>query len=626
MATPEEIEQMREILHGTGDLGPRVGAGLRGAVSASATPEIDYSQISLGEAFGRGFDPTSGTLYKSFGTNLLDIVRFFQPVEGVFKDRKGQRKPFRIIPNIQEASALLAEAGMTLTQAQGDFQAAEKMLEIGEISSQQFLEQIREPLTLDERPRLQAVIDFYQQNYDLGNNMAGLKEFIATDPVGFLSDASLILSFPAKGIALGGRSAKLTALASKLNANKALGKIGSGAKVANQAIAAERLEPIGLALRRAGKLVEGSPRVIGEIAPYGFGITTGAGHEALLQAYRNPTPELIAAMRGQVTQSGVLTEARDALEVFRQERATRYLDQLEKIQANNQQISFAPVQAELQKQLKRFNIRRDLYPDAPFKRSTVDTKGQGRTKRIIELIEDWGSQPEDFTPIGLDILKRRMDDIFMPTSNSRAFITPIRQALVKTLGDAIPEYKTMTREYAETTSVIKEIEATLGIGEKAKTDSAIKRLTSALNDNNEFRREMLNHLQTMSEGTDLAGEIAGLRLTSPLPLGGARVFTFVNIGGAIWNFDPTLLLALPIQSPRLMGEFMAGLGLASGQIEKIMQTKGGRFAKWISGNANARHIARLAGRTARTAGEAPGLTAEDLAVQQELEQSIRNRQ
>lgn len=390
-----------------------------------------------------------------------------------------------------------------------------------------------------------------------------VKEILATEPERTLEALSILASGGATALAKTGRFPRLV---------KALGT------------AAELSEPIGATARVTKFAVSPAAKAMGAISTEVLGLTTGVGAAPIKRAFRNPTPELIDALRGKTSIEGVFTEARDALHVIREDRASRYREQLSELENIASELNLEPIERELSTQLDNFNIKQRLNPETQeieldFSRSTIaNPSDQERIRQVVETIEEWGIQPDDATPVGLDLLKRRLDDFYSEGSNSRAFVAALRNRVREQLVRNVDGYASMVSEYAETTEMIREIERALSLSDKSSTDTALRKLASAMRENNEFRLSLLQKLDELST-QDLIGQVAGTTLSPITPRGTGRFSTGINVLGG-FTIDPRLLLALPFQSPRAMGEFMVALGLTKTQADKLLKlAKDNRFVQ-----------------------------------------------
>ena len=174
----------------------------------------------------------------------------------------------------------------------------------------------------------------------------------------------------------------------------------------------------------------------------------------------------------------------------------------------------------------------------------MDKAEANRVTEIVDTIKNWGLQKGDRTATGLDLLKRRLDDFYSPSGQARALVSSMRNTVKDILTKNVPGYYKMTSDYAKSTDIIKEVEKALSLGDRASADTAIRKLTSVLRENNDFRRSLVEKLQTTS-GTDLKGMIAGAALSQITPRGlTARLLSeggFFAVSG-MYNTKPGALL------------------------------------------------------------------------------------
>ena len=182
----------------------------------------------------------------------------------------------------------------------------------------------------------------------------------------------------------------------------------------------------------------------------------------------------------------------------------------------------------------------------------------------------WGKNPEDKTAIGLDTLKRQLDDFYSDSSQAREFVTSLNNEVKKVINSAVPEYGQMTKGYAEATALIKDIEAGLMLRKQGMTgrivaDQSLKRLFSTMKDNKELSRDLVTILGNKTKA-DLTGQVAGTAMSAPLPSGLAGTAP-IAIGGAaaLNSISPSFLPVLVASSPRVQGEFLRLFGKLSAE-------------------------------------------------------------
>ena len=389
-----------------------------------------------------------------------------------------------------------------------------------------------------------AVMGFFKERY---GGLENIKNTIETDPVGFALDVA--------GLFSGGG-----ALASKV---PGLAKAGAvAAKIG------EVLDPV----NAAAKAVGGIARGVGETAAAGLGITTGAGRDVIKQAFRNPSQEFTSALRGKTTSANIVDDARDALHTIKQKRSDEYRADLAKIKgANTSSLDIGVLKQDLETRLAEFGVRR-TDEGFDFSRSTIDPAETNRVQAIAETIDEWGTQKGDRTAIGLDLLKRRLDDFYSPTSKqANAFVQPLKGNVRSILEEQVPGYANMTKRYRETSELADEIQRGLSLTDRASVDTTFKKLTSTLRQNQEFRKELLDTLEARG-GKDLTASLTGQQLSSIVPRGIQKYVTEVGVIGGILSGAGAikLLPMLALASPRVVGEFVRATGLGIMKTQKLL--------------------------------------------------------
>jgi len=174
------------------------------------------------------------------------------------------------------------------------------------------------------------------------------------------------------------------------------------------------------------------------------------------------------------------------------------------------------------------------------------------------------------TPLGLDTLKRQLDDFYSKSKNSRSLVANLRDGVKKLIVDKVPEYADMTKGYTEATELIDELEHTLSLGKKPMIDTTMRKLTSTMRDNFTFRTELLHQLQNAT-GENLESAIAGYNLSSMAPQGGFGKLTSGSLtaGMLAHVLSPHYLAILAMSSPRIVGESLRALGIGARYVNRI---------------------------------------------------------
>lgn len=384
-----------------------------------------------------------------------------------------------------------------------------------------------------------AVGEFYANRY---GSLEGLKNTLATDPVGVAADAATVLSL---GSALPFKGAET------------LGKVGAAIDPVTQA-------------GRAVKAVGG--RVVEPLVSNALGLTTGAGTESIRAAGRagkeggKAAEAFTANMRGNVPVDEIVDMAKSGLEKIRQERAAAYKAGKVDLSKDRAIIPFDDIDAVIGKATNEVGA---------FKGVNINRPAGKTMDEISSIVTEWKAlDPATYhTPEGLDALKRSIGAV----RDSTEYGTPARVAAdrvynaVKAEIEAqAPAYAKMMEDYARSSEKIKEVTKTFSLGEKATGETAARKLQAATRDNANTswrnRGELLNELATYEPGLPYA--ISGQSLNALAPRGLVGRGGVMAMGaGAVSN--PLNVLALPAFSPRIVGETVYLGGKAAGKIDDV---------------------------------------------------------
>jgi hypothetical protein len=362
----------------------------------------------------------------------------------------------------------------------------------------------------------------------------------------------------------------------------------------------------------AGKLIQMGSSALGRFGKQAFGKLTGAGAESIDQAVKsgqgnigsNPLPSQTVfdkAMRGQMTGDEVVGMARDALSKIKDARSTEYLAHLRNIEnASSANLSMQggssanlpavkgqvvptsidpkPIIDKLQNLTGQYRISLKVNPQGE---AIVDTTqaamGKSGRNDIAEVIKEVGEW-KDFSPLGLDALKRRVADFYSDSSQARQFVSSLEKTIKDTIVKEVPEYAKMTKGYEEATRLIKDIESNLmmrkeGMSGRIVSDQTLRRLMSAMKENFELRKGLVEALQVQG-GEDVMGAVAGYNMKSFMPRGitgtGAAIIGSLYAAAVKPAFWPLVVSS----SPRVAGEFLRLFGKYSMQFQGAAEPAG----------------------------------------------------
>jgi len=380
---------------------------------------------------------------------------------------------------------------------------------------------------------------FYKDRY---GSIEGAKRAIATDPAGVMADLSTFLS---GGALLAPKAASISAKLSK---------------------AASMVDPLQLTVKGATALARGVPSVIG--------MTTGVGSEGANLALRSGYAGgdigkmLTDNLRGNVAIEVVLEAAKQNLAAMNTAKQAEYRSNMKAIKSDTSVLNFAGIDSAV-------NTAENI---ATFKGQVKNQKAADAISDIKAEISNWKSlDPTQFhTPEGLDALKQKIGGILetIPYEQKTARLAAggVYESIKKEITKQAPEYAKTMKAYSDASDLIKEIERTLSLGQKASADTAIRKLQSLMRSNvqtNYSQRINLGKELEAAGGREMMPALAGQAMSEFTPRGLQRATAVPSLFGAFSTGGlPAALGMAAISSPRLMGEML----YAAGRVGKGVST------------------------------------------------------
>jgi hypothetical protein len=339
-------------------------------------------------------------------------------------------------------------------------------------------------------------------------------------------------------------------------------------------VAGEALGPFYTRLVSKGASLAG--KGASKVAQEFLGLTTGAGKGAVEGALRGGE-SFTKAMRGDISGEEISQNARNALEVIVKKRGDQYRNTLATIAKDKEILpeSVMPVGNNLKNLISkdRFDIKMAQNPETgvfefDLSKSPV-IEQQTLVKKALEDVANW----KDNTILGVDELKKRLGVYARqtaPRSPASTIIHSLESSVNNVLVKNVPNYGQMTRQYAEATRLIKDIESGLllkkeGMSGRVTADNTLRRLSSALRENFEMRKDLLEALGNES-GSDIFGQVSGYAMNQSLPHGLmgrlATAGTMTATLGALSSLNLQMLPVVLAASPRVVGEFLNIYGKA----------------------------------------------------------------
>ena len=300
----------------------------------------------------------------------------------------------------------------------------------------------------------------------------------------------------------------------------------------------------------------------GKVLKHTLGMTSGVGGEAVEQAFKagaEGNPVFAQNMRGNVDSSVVVDQAKTGLANMRQQMYDRYSSAKGGWADDTTPLNFTPITQGFDDAAKKFSFNGVPQPGI----AEVGTKVQS-------ALADWAKRgqadPRFFTVEGLDALKRHLQDLAPDFNNptGRAFVTDITNKVKQSIVSQRPDYARAMTDYWQSSNQLDEISRSLSLGDKATTDTALRKLQSLMRNNvNTNYGQRIKSAQALADqgGQDILPAIAGQAMNSWTPRGIQAVAGTGLAGYGLAN--PAAFAVLPAQSPRLVGEAAHLAGKAS---------------------------------------------------------------
>lgn len=399
-------------------------------------------------------------------------------------------------------------------------------------------------------------------------SVEGIKNTIATDPVGAMADLSTLIT-GVGGLARGG-AIGLNAIPK--NAASPIAKTVSGLNTGADILgrAADVTNPINAMVKLPSKAYD----LAGALTKQGLALKTGVGTEPITQAVKagqEGNATFLENMRGQVPITQVLDDAKTNLAKMNLDKQAEYRSGMVNVKSDTSVLDFAGIDKAI----------KDAESMAYFKGKIKDKTAAKVLDDIKNKVADWKkSDPAEYhTPEGMDNLKQSLWEDFgklgMEEKTAYSAGKQVYDAVKKEISTQAPEYSKVMKNYTEATEQIKEIERALSLGQKASADTAMRKLQSLMrnnvNTNYGQRLELAKQLEAMG-GNEMMPALAGQALNQFTPRGLQRATAAPEALLAYGAGGPALAVAdLATSSPRFVGEAAYKYGQMLDALNKAKQ-------------------------------------------------------
>lgn len=399
-----------------------------------------------------------------------------------------------------------------------------------------------------------AVGEYFAQRY---GGLENIKQTFATDPVGFMADATIIFT---------GGGAAISKIG-KIADSKSLEKVGNVAIDISQ-----KLDPALLplkAIRTTGSLtkaIAGTTTQVSDV-PISIAFKSGKSSVSLNPQSRQKALDFKKSMSGGVDAESIVEDARQALSVIGERKKQAYRTGMSQLPSGDTRIDFSRVEKIIDDVEKTFTTEGELI---------LNNQAKNVLKEIKDDVSRFKENPRLHTVRGLDALKRLIDKKYNPKTDPTdidAVVAQTRGEIRKYIGEKSPEYINVMDEFSKTENARQRIQQSLSLGRRAALDTAARKLQSAISETTGtgIRSKALEDISKIS-GSNLMERLSGQALSTIQPRGLQQITQPISFMAASGAQKPSLLALLAAQTPRLVGEASYRAGQASTVGSPIMRS------------------------------------------------------
>ena len=347
--------------------------------------------------------------------------------------------------------------------------------------------------------------EFFKERY---GGLENIKQTFATDPVGMLSDVSVLLT---GGATLTAKAPQISSVLSKAS------KITSPIETAG-----------GFAV---GKAAQGT----GEIVKSVSGVLTGTGKGALdtaIQTGKNfgaapygifatkqskqKQKDFIDALKGNISSEKIAVDLEKAVSDLKKSKNIDYQNALNKLDLQNVKIDPNKILNEVNDFIKK------EATTGGTTRFGADTNNliKNIQKELTEIVKN----PAKHTAADLHAIKFKIDDMLPKDASKQSFRVNIEitDILDNNLKAVSPGYADMNKAYSVAKKLEQKLVKELGLGDKKNATKTINQLLSVLKDQNltqyGARLDTLKTLDNITEN-NIFEKLAGTQLSNVVPAG-----------------------------------------------------------------------------------------------------------
>tara|TARA_R110000751_G_C13774092_1_gene480464 strand:+ start:1012 stop:2571 length:1560 start_codon:yes stop_codon:yes gene_type:complete len=417
---------------------------------------------------------------------------------------------------------------------------------------------------------------FFKDRY---GGLENIKKTFATDPLGMLSDVSVLFTGGGSLVAKTGQLTKLGALEKVGNVAKNVGKV----------------DPINAVTSGSSLILnKGIPKaieVIGGVPSDATKLAFQSGKQSGIISKNKSSQSFLDSMRGKDTPMKIVDDANEVFSDLQKSKRKNY-------RADMENLKLSTKNADGNKVL-------DFISD--FEKSKLDDTGKvsefaGENLKVLnevkeEIVKFTSELGGDLTKVNgqqLDILKKRINSLYPSGANlglSQDLVKSTTQNIANQIDNVAPGYSKASADYAAAIVLERQLIEELSIGKTKNASTTLKKLQSVMQNNRTTnfgsRLKALEKLDSVTElfnKKNILPRLAGQELSS---IQGRGFGGGIQKGALLSSlFNPKALGISAIASPRLIGEGAYYTGKTLGKIPVTGLLQGSRLSGEIQRQPN----------------------------------------
>lgn len=365
--------------------------------------------------------------------------------------------------------------------------------------------------------------------------------------------------------------------------DSALGIASLGLDVATAGVGGRATNIAAKGVSKGIGALEKTAEVGGRVARRGAfevqGALTGTSQETLEEAFKaaklggKSLDNLTESLRAKVTPEGLVENVRNATNIVQAKKSADFKKYFDPI-ANNL-VNTSQVKNNVLALMDEFGIK-EVNGGLDFTASKFRQTPQAQTK-LLQMYNEVNNLGAKKTLKEVDTTRQVLKELLLTgdDASARSANALITKAIdsVRESGKQVKGYGEILTKFSEDAEFLSEIQRSLSVGDQATIDTAYRKLATSLKTNNERRMNLLRELDKATGGS-IIGSISGQQLSEALPRGLFRQIAAGMAGAGILTGGLTtaVIPALVLASPRVTGEFVRALGIASKKADLIINT------------------------------------------------------